>query len=557
MFEWGLQKYNVSLQINKLPNILGDYLVIDIEDDEKGNFVGLGLLCKNLPDIVWYISDFELVKSIDWTDKKIVGHNIKYDFHQLKKWGININPTQLVDDTQLMAYVLDSSKRKNGLKELTKELLGIEYPSYKELVGKGKNKKTLDQHEVEEVANYCGMDVYCTYKLLKELSSKMTDSQRVYYAEIEIPTLQVLTQMELNKVYINVEKLKQLDLELSYTVDKYETEYETLELNPRSPKQVLEFLKKNKINVLSTGTEVLELYKDLPVVNKLLEYRRYKKLHSTYTQALLKLDDLPWTKPNFNQALTITGRLSSSDPINWQNIPRPEDNDWGTRLRECISAPEGYKFISPDFSQIEYRLVAHFTQEPILLKAFKEGKDVHEETGKMIGVERQVAKTLNFCTIYGGHAKKIAYISKVSVDEAENFLAVYWSRLPIVKAWMEKTLWKARQSNSIETIAGRTIKIDGLHSKDKWERMAAERQVISYLIQGSASDIMKIALIKLAENGYIGNITVHDEVDFILPEEMIEQDKEAIKEIMENCIKLNVPLECSVGVGNNWAEAKA
>jgi len=554
---FGLTKHHITIHINELPSMFGKHLVVDIEDNENNIFVGLGLMDLDNPKDIYYFSDFELVKQIPFDHILLSGHNVKYDFHQLKSWGISLSPKQLENDTQLMAYVIDSSNRKNGLKDLARELLGIEYPSYKELVGKGKTKKTLDQHEVEEVANYCGMDVFCTYKLLEHFNGKMTEDERIYYAEIEVPTLRILTQMELNKVYIDTTKLHELDWVLGSDVHQYEAEFDDLQVNPRSPKQVLEFLKKEGLKIKSTGTEVLEQYKDIKFVKMLLGYRKVKKLHSTYTQSLLALTDLPWTKPNFNQALTVTGRLSSSDPINWQNIPRSEGDDWGSRIRECIAAPKFYKFLSADFSQIEYRLLAHFTQEPILLKAFREDKDVHEETGQMIGVNRQTAKTLNFCTIYGGHAKKVASISGVSVDEAEEFLAKYWDRLPNVRAWIEKTLWRARQADCIQTIAGRVIQIKGLHADDKFERLAAERQVVSYLIQGSASDIMKIAMIKLSENGYVGNITVHDEVDFILPEENIDQDAEAIKSIMEDCIKLFIPLKCSIGVEHSWAGAKS
>lgn len=557
MYDWGLAKYNVKLHINNLMVPFGNHLVLDVETNEKGMFVGLGIMDLANPNEISYLSDFELVKWIDWSSKQLSGHNLKYDFHQLRSWGINISARQLENDTQLMAYTLDSSNRKNGLKDLAKELLGITYITYKELVGTGKTKKTLDQHEVEEVANYCGMDVYCTFKLLSKLSDKMTDDQRVYYADIEIPTLQILAEMESKRVHIDIEKLSLLDKELGEVVESLEDKYDLIGLNPRSPKQVLEWLNDNGISVSSTGIDVLMRYKDNKLIKNLLAYRTYKKLHSTYTQSLLDLTDLPWTKPNFNQALTITGRLSSSDPINWQNIPRSEDNVYGTRLRECISAPAGHKFISADFSQIEYRMLAHLTQEPILLKAFREGKDVHEETSRMLGVERQVGKTLNFGAIYGAHDKKIAKIAECSVAEAAEFLSRYWNRLPSVKAWIERTLWRARQTNSIETIAGRTIKIVGLHSMEKFERLSAERQVISYTIQGSAADIMKIAMIKLRDNGYIGNITVHDEVDFILPEETILEDVEGIREVLESCIKLSVPLKCSVGHGNNWSEAKS
>lgn len=556
MYDWGLAKYNVTLHINESITSLGNHVVIDVETNENGSFVGLGIMDLANPNDVYYVSNFEILKLIDWSNKQLSGHNLKYDFHQLRSWGVNISARQLENDTQLLAYTLDSSNRKNGLKDLAQGLLGITYPTYKELVGTGKNKKTLDKHEVEEVANYCGMDVYCTFQLLSILSEKMTDTQRVYYAEIEIPTLQILAEMESKKIHVDVEKLTVLDEQLGEVVAGLEKYYDSIEVNPRSPKQVLQFLNENGVHVDSTGSEVLEKFKDISIVEDLLEYRTYKKLHSTYTQSLLELTDLPWTKPNFNQALTITGRLSSSDPINWQNIPRSEDNQWGTRLRECISAPAGYKFISADFSQIEYRMLAHLTQEPILLKAFREGKDVHDETGKMLGVERRLGKTLNFGAIYGAHEKKIAKIAKCSVEEAAEFFARYWSRLPSVKAWIERMLWRARQTNSIETIAGRTIKIVGLNNRDKFERLSAERQVISYTIQGSAADIMKIALIKMRENGYVGNLQVHDEVDLIVNEETAEQDVEGIKEVMESCIKLSVPLECSVGIGNNWSEAK-
>lgn len=563
MFDWGLSKYGVTLHINKLPGKLGNELVIDVEDNESNGFVGLGLT-DNGTD-VYYFSDFELVKQLNLEAKQISGHNVKYDFHQLRRWGVYLKPTNIKDDTQLMAYTLDSTNKRIGLKKLVKDIFNIDYPSYPEIVGKGKLKKTLDKQDLELVANYCGMDVYSTWKLQRTLQSRLQNSLfKKYYEEIELLVLRIICEMEEQGVYINIEKLKSVDNELFEQLKPYEKQFEELKINPRSPKQILKYLNNNGINVESTGGKILEQFESNPLVSNILEYRKIEKLHSTYTQALLALPDLPHPKTNFNQTITVTGRLSSSDPINWQNIPKPDEDisGRGFKIRGCIEAKNNHKFLTADFSQIDLRVIAHFSQDSKMLSLFHEDGDLHEITAKFVFGDgskdnREKAKAINFGISYGqtfyGLAKKL----NITNDKAEEILNHYWNTFLGVKAWKERVIWNTTQLKGVKTLLGRFIKIPAIVSKDKYERLGAERKAISYLIQGSAADIMKLALIKLAESGYIGNITVHDEVDFILPEDAIEQDREAIKDIMENCVKLSVPLKCSIGVGNNWAEAKA
>jgi DNA polymerase-1 len=263
------------------------------------------------------------------------------------------------------------------------------------------------------------------------------------------------------------------------------------------------------------------------------------------------------TKNQYGEKGISTGRLSSSEP-NLQQIPARTDD--GKKLRELFIPEDGKVLIDADYSQIEYRLLAHFTQEPLLLEAFKNGKDVHEETGRALGCDRDTGKTLNFASIYGAQAKKIAKTAKCSEDDAQSFLDLYWKKLPGVTAWVNRIKYEARLKKGITTFMKRFIPLPGIMTNDLYERYHWERAAVNYTIQGSAAEIIKLAMIQLRKKGYLPLLTVHDELLFEVPT-MKKDGTEypfdiEIRSIMESVINISVPLVADVGIGINWREAK-
>lgn len=521
---------------------------MDIETDEGSLLVGVGLYaggsvvyCSQLsPELITFLNS-----------ARLIGHSIRFDIRKLNESGCGIQLDNAIFDTRLAQYVIDSTKQGCGLKSLAAEYLGYKWPTYKEMVGSGKSKLTLDKQPIEKVAKYCGMDALATYKLAHALYKKMSDKQREYFNTLEMPLLRVLYKMESRGVQVDLDYLKKLDDEFTIECNKY-LELLGKEFNPRSPKQVLKMLKERGINVPSTDVKYLKDYKDHEFVSLLLRYREFEKLRSTYTDALLKQHRNGRIFCEFKQTRTVTGRLASANP-NLQNIP--VRSELGEKLRHAFVAPEGKQLVVADYSQIEYRLLAHFSQEPVLLEAFNNGKDVHEETACTIfgktrveDKERALGKTLNFAAIYGAGAPKIAATAGISVKDAAEFLSRYWQRLPRAADWIAKTKWEARKDRGVSTMFGRWIPLPGIASYREWERGQYERYAISYRIQGSAAEIMKKALIALSPFDLVAS--VHDEV--IIETDGDPRDTESIHEMLEEVVPLSVPLEATIAIGANW-----
>jgi len=551
--------------------------VVDVETDEKDNFVGLAV-CQDARDI-FYFTNLELVKKL-LERCPLIGHNVKFDLKLLKKWGLNIKPEQLHFDTCLASYVVNTTKESHHLKDLGKEILGMTWPTYREMVGSGRKKQTLDKQEVGRVSAYCGMDCLATFKLYQYFMRIMNPTQRHLLNHVELPISRILMEMELNGITIDTDYLMKLNLEFSgkmldieaelnkqwYSIGKEE------KLNPNSNRQIAELLeaqgavlpmtqKGNK--KVDKGT--LEQWKQLPSVALLLEYNKLEKLVSTYTTGLLEKQQNGKIYASFNQITKnekgyesgiSTGRLSSSAP-NLQNIPVRSKE--GGLIRRAFIPSDGKVFIDADYSQIEYRLLAHFSKEPRLIQAFMEEKDVHEETGRLLGCSRDVGKTLNFASIYGAQATKIAKTAKVSEQEAEKFLGTYWKVLPRVTAWINRVKFEARAKKGIFTLLRRWIPLPGISSQNRFERMHWERAAVNYCIQGSAAELMKLALIKLKESGYVPVLTCHDEFLIEITNNGLGLETShvnLIKNIMESVVKLDVPLIADIGIGDNWASAK-
>jgi DNA polymerase-1 len=592
--KWGPQQWGIDLIIDPDQFPDGEVFICDVETDEKGNFVGIGLM--STPVCVTYYSKLTDNIRHRLSHVSFIGHNLKFDARQLHSWGVDIKQTQLVHDTMLKSYVRNSTKESHGLKDLAKEYLHMEWPTYEQMVGTGKNKVTLDKQEIGRVAAYCGMDCVATYRLNEYFDKVMTPAQRGYYNQIELPTMQLLFAMEQKGVTVDVPYLKALkedfdqdakmllkDLlnlvnEHGYVVSCAKTcpkKAHSHEFNPGSPKQVLGALKAFGFAIDSTAKEALEPYRGDEFINMLLEYRKINKVIGTFLEAWLELPTLPKIHTTFSQVSLDegsgewkgirTGRLSSKEP-NLQQISKAGDVDQettGKALRSGFIPSPGKELLVFDFDQFQYRILAHYTKEPVLLNAFKNGEDVHEATGKVLfgkdsitKMERSIAKNCNFGAVFGAQAEKIAQVAKCSVKEAENFLNLYWKRLPGVTFWINRTKMLAHVHKSVKTIFGRVIPLPDMDSRNPFERMHAERTAVNYIIQGGEADIMKLGMIQVNVKGYEPILQIHDELMWEVEPENVEKAMCEIKHILENIVHLDVPLIASGGHGRNWFEAK-
>jgi len=529
-------------------------LALDVETDEEDNFAGLAL-CQSADEVYFYDKDQWCDELADFIGSfNFIMQGGKFDIRMLKKWGVKTGYNRLQYDTKIMAYSMDSTMQKYGLKEMSKKFIGMEWSTYREMVGSGKKKITLDKQDPERVGKYCGTDALATFRLSQYLWAHMNTAQHEYFSTIEMPLYRLLAKMEDHGVYLDTEYLKKLDVDLGKKVNEWEEKLKTYgDFNPRSPKQLLEVFKKYHLPLKSTNSKVLQEYRKKPLVEELLQYRKYKKLKSTYTEPFLNSATLPRIHAQFTQS-TITGRLASSKP-NLQNIPvRGEE---GKKIRSAFSCPDGTKLLCLDYSQIEYRLFAHYTEDSVLLEAFRNGKDVHEETARIIEADRGLGKTINFAAIYGAQAKRIAETAGIDKDRAAELLSRYWERLPKAAAWVSAEKWRAKKNGGVTTICGRFIPLPGLKSSNKFERWHWERVAVNATIQGSAAEIIKKAMLELDASGYPPVLTVHDELMFEFDEDReLKQIEALIVRIMENVMSLKVPLKVEGGWGKTWTEAK-
>jgi DNA polymerase-1 len=577
---FGPALYGVKLHINEPKSFeLSLPLVFDVETDEKDNFVGIAFT-QDGKDI-YYSTELPITMPF-----RLIGHNLKGDMKWLINWGVNIRPKQLYYDTMLASYVQNTTKESQGLKELAKEYLGMEWPSYKEMVGKGKSKQTLDKQEVGRVAAYCGMDCLATYRLYEYFTKKLTITESKYLQDIELPTTRALLDMELLGVQVDVNYLKELDHkfdqqkavlenEILRQFQKYQPLSVGTKININSNLQIAKLLQsqgavlpKTQKGNFKVDKQTLEAWRHLPVVPLLLEHSKIEKLKSTYTESLLEKQNNGRIYCSFNQLSRdikgntfgiSTGRLSSSNP-NLQNIPARTEE--GCLLRKAFVSGTNKVFIDADFSQIEPRLVAHFTKDKTFVETYKNDRDIYQELVEGTGRNRQDGKTFMLALLYGAQPKKLSSVFKCSEKEAENIVETIMGKLPGVTAWINRVKWEARQKKGVKTLFGRWIPLPKINDGNKYERMHWERVAVNSIIQGSAAEIMKKSLIALNEAGYKSVLTVHDEFLIEVHEDlegmpnMIETASNEIQRIMESIIKLEVPLKVDVGIGNNWFEAK-
>ncbi len=510
-----------------------------------------------------------------------IAHNAKYDWQMFAKEGIRITP---VDDTMLISYVLDGTSHPHGMDYLSEYLLGHKPISYEEVAGKGKNRVTFDCVSIDKALVYAAEDADVTLRLHKILKPRLAREKMLsVYEDIERPLIPVIAQMELDGIRVDPQILRTMSHDFGKKLMELETEIHKLagyEFNVSSPKQVggvlfesmgLQGGKKTKTGDYSTSVDVLEKLAEEghEIVKKILEHRQLSKLKSTYTDALQE-EINPKTgrvHTSFAMAHVNTGRLASSDP-NLQNIPiRSEE---GRKIRDAFVPAEGHVLLSIDYSQVELRLAAALAGVEALKEAFKNKQDIHAITASQVfGVPldqitpdiRRQAKAVNFGIIYGISGWGLAKQLGVGTSEANAFINKYLTKFSELQSYMQGKKEEARENGFIKTYHGRKVYISGIKDKNPSVRGFAERQAINAPLQGTAADIMKIAMGRMARALANENLKakmllqVHDELVFEVPEKEIEQTKTAVRAVMEHIVDIGVPLEAEAGAGKSWAKA--
>lgn len=512
-----------------------------------------------------------------------VGQNLKYDMSVLAKYDVEFAGP--MHDTMLESYVYSSVGSRHDMDSLSLKYLGHKAISFEDIAGKGAKQLTFNQIDLEQAAPYAAEDADVTLRLHLMLAKKLSEhaSLTKVYNEIELPLMPILSDVERHGVLIDSFKLEGQSVELGVRLEELKAEaFEQAgrEFNLGSPKQLQEILfdqmglpvlKKTPKGAPSTAEEVLqELALDYPLPKLILEYRGLSKLKSTYTDKLPTMVNAHTGRihTSYHQAVTATGRLSSSDP-NLQNIPiRTEE---GQRVRQAFVAPEGNVLVAADYSQIELRIMAHLSGDKGLLNAFAEGLDVHKATAaEVFGVtldevtsdQRRSAKAINFGLIYGMSAFGLGRQLGIGRNQAQEYMDTYFERYPGVLDYMERTRKQAEQDAYVETLFGRRLHLPDIRARNQARKKAAERAAINAPMQGTAADIIKLAMIKVnewlaqPENQDIKMVMqVHDELVFEVPEAKLEATTAAITELMQSAANLDVPLLVEAGHGDNWQQA--
>ncbi len=518
-----------------------------------------------------------------YENKKIlkIGQNIKYDMMVLGNYGIELKGEMF--DTMIAHYIISPELRHN-MDYLAEIYLHYKTIHIDELIGTGRVQKSMRQLSPNEVYEYASEDADVTLKLKNILEKELEDKGLTkLFKEIEMPLVPVLARMEAEGVRIDTESLKETSKVFTQRMLEIEESIREIAgetINISSPKQIGELLfdklkisdkaKKTKTGQYVTSEEVLLTLKGKhPIVEQILDYRGYKKLLSTYIDSLPKLINPRTGKihTSYNQAVTTTGRLSSSNP-NLQNIPIRDEN--GKEVRKAFIPDDGCEFFSADYSQIELRLMAHLSGDKNMVEDFNSGHDIHRATAAKIFKKeidevttdmRRKAKTANFGIIYGISAFGLAERMEVSRSEAKSLIDEYFATYPGVKEYMEKSIEKAREKGYTETLFGRRCQLPDINSRNAIVRGYAERNAINSPIQGTAADIIKIAMINIDRRIREMNLKsrmilqVHDELNFTVYKDEKETLEKMVKEEMENAIQLSVPLLAESGWGKNWLEA--
>jgi DNA polymerase-1 len=534
---------------------------------------------KNL-DLPMVIKNFKRILE----DEKIrkIGHNLKFDMEILRRYGIELKGIHF--DTMIASYLLNPSFRQHNLNYLALEHLDHKMIPITDLIGTGKKQKSFAEVPVKDACVYSCEDADFTMRLKEAFAPKLSllSLEKLFF-EVELPLIEVLAETEMVGVSIDTQHLKKMSSELSRQLaDLTQKIYDLAgkKFNINSTQQLSKILfedlkltpvrRTEKKTAQSTDIGVLEtLAKEHPLPKILLDYRQLSKLKSTYIDALPALVNKRTGRihTSFNQTVTATGRLSSSDP-NLQNIPIR--TDLGKKIRKAfIPRNSDFLIMSADYSQVELRILAHFSQDKTLMDAFKRGEDIHVRTAsEVFGVpiekvtpdERAVAKTTNFSIIYGVSAFGLSQSTGMTPQEAAMFIDIYFKRYPRVKSYIDEMIELARKQGFVTTLLGRRRYIPEINSSNRQKREFAERTAINTPIQGSAADLIKVVMIDIAKE--LKNkkskmiLQVHDELVFEVYKDELDFVKEMVKDKMENTIQLDVPIKVDINVGENWLEAK-
>lgn len=525
-----------------------------------------------------------------------IGQHLKYDAQVLSRYGINLlgdihhTPNNWAMDTMLASYVINAAATRHGMDDLAAHYLNVKTTSFEDIAGKGAKQLTFDKIELEKAAHYACEDADITFRLFSIFSQYLqndADAAKLLY-QLEIPTAQILVQMERDGVLIDTEFLGELSVRFDDEISQLEQQAINIAgeaFNLASPKQLGEILfdklgisggKKTKTGQYSTSEAVLSKI-DHPLVEIVLAHRSLSKLKSTYTDALAKAaDENHRVHTSYHQALTSTGRLSSSDP-NLQNIPIRTDT--GRLIRKAFIAPQNRVILAADYSQIELRLMAHFSGDERLIAAFNQGLDIHTATAAEImnkpldavtSNERRAAKAVNFGLLYGMSAFGLAKQLGVDRTTAQDYIKRYFARYPVIGEYMERTKSQAKTDGFVKTLLNRKLFTPDIQSSNRMIKEAAERAAINAPLQGSAAEIIKLAMIavdKVLPKAHAALLLqVHDELVFEVDADQANKIGEMIKTAMQNVLQdtadqlgwqvdFAVPLIVEIGVGANWDEA--
>ncbi|MDO8513596.1 MAG: DNA polymerase I [bacterium] len=563
------------------------HLVVDTEQDYlNNNLIGISLASDN--DDAYYIpmnhincgklrcltQDYilkHLKPLLENPEIQKIGHNIKYDYTNLQKYDICLNPIYF--DTMIASYILNPASRSHSLDTVSFVELGFEKIPLTDLIGERK-QGNLAEAPLDQVARYSAEDAHCTFRLWQKLSPQLADRQlkKLFY-ELDMPLVKILADMEIAGVKIDINYLSKLQKELRkrlVQLEKLIYSQTGTTFNIASPRQLADVLfnvlklssaeiKKGKTGISTAAGELEKLLGTHPVIDSILEFRELTKLLNTYIEALPKIvgsDGRLHT--SFNQTITTTGRLSSSEP-NLQNIPIR--TELGQEIRRAFIAEKGFKLLSADYSQIELRVMAHLSKDEAMIEAFRAGRDIHEETSNRLGIDRRMAKVVNFSIIYGTSPYGLAQALEIDQHEAKALIDHYFTTYPGVKKYMIDTVAKAKQDGFVETLFGRKRYIPEIYSASAVVRNSAERAAINMPIQGTGADIVKLAMIDVEKYIELSDsvrllLQVHDELVLEVPEDKISPVAKDLKKIMESAYILEVPLVVKIEEGLNWADLK-
>jgi len=542
----------------------GYYIPFIFPDEEKNN-------------IKFNFNDFKELFGDIFSNEKIgkSGHNIKFDALQLKSAGIQTKG--IFHDSMIMSYLIFPNRRSHKLKELSYEYTGYKQTGFDELLGSGKQKKKISEISYVKTGKYCIDDSILSLKLIEIFKSQLSEKDLMkLYKEVEIPLINVLIDMEYEGVKIDVDFFKRSGVYLRKELNRLEKEIidaAGYEININSSQQLGIFLfeemnlpskkKTKKTGVYSTDIKVLEELRGIPIVDKIIEFRSYKKLLSTYLEGILdNIDSKDRVHTSYNQTVAATGRLSSSHP-NLQNIPVGESA--GISVRKGFVSGEGRRFLAADYSQVELRVMAHFSDDKNLKEAFFNDFDIHKFTAdKVFGgnlfltdqERRKRAKIINFSILYGSGPFSLSKELGVSFKEAKNFIDTYFEKYSGVREFMDNTIEECEKSGKVKTILGRERNIPEINSSNRNIKENGKRMAVNTVIQGSAADIIKLAMInifpKIEKMKAKMVMQVHDELIF----EYHVGEEEILKELviseMENAFALKVPLKVKAKTGENW-----